>query len=111
MPENRPGHLLDELDEASVAAGHECWCGRHPEECEEAGGCAWSRELARVRAAAGAAEREQVAVALESLARDVTAFAPPSDGWNGPQRSAIQWGIRHAAHRLRNGTLTGGDGE
>lgn len=42
--------LTAELDAASLAAGLECWCYRHPEECEAAGGCAWSRELARLRA-------------------------------------------------------------
>jgi hypothetical protein len=52
-----------------------------------------------------AAECQRIALALEALARDVPAFASPADGWNGPQRSAIQWGLRHAAHRLRNGAL------
>jgi hypothetical protein len=37
--------LLDELDD-------NCWCGRTEEECEEAGGCRWTRALA---------EREQQA--------------------------------------------------
>lgn len=32
--------LLAELDAA------DCWCGRDPVECEEAGGCSWTRTLA-----------------------------------------------------------------
>jgi hypothetical protein len=47
----RDPDLLAELDEASVAAGEVCWCGRHPEECDEAGGCAFTREIAAVAAA------------------------------------------------------------
>lgn len=43
--------LLAELDEASIAAGEECWCGRHPEVCEDAGGCAFTRLLAHVATA------------------------------------------------------------
>jgi chromosome segregation ATPase len=33
------GLLLDELDDAR------CWCDRTLEECEEAGGCRWSKEI------------------------------------------------------------------
>jgi hypothetical protein len=43
--------LLAELDEAAVAAGQVCWCGRNPEDCDEAGGCAYTRQIAAVAAA------------------------------------------------------------
>lgn len=45
------GELLDELDEASIAAGDACYCGRSPDVCEDAGGCPASREIARLAAA------------------------------------------------------------
>ena len=45
------GDLLDELDEAAIAAGHDCYCGRSPDICEDAGGCPASREIAHLRAA------------------------------------------------------------
>lgn len=45
------GELLDELAEAAIAAGHDCYCGRSPDICEDAGGCPASREIARLAAA------------------------------------------------------------
>lgn len=55
----RSGELLDELDEAAVAAGHDCYCGRSPDICEDAGGCPASRAVA----SAAAAERERIKAA------------------------------------------------
>jgi len=43
--------LMGELDDAAIAAGHECYCGRPPDACEDAGGCLASREIGRLRAA------------------------------------------------------------
>lgn len=43
--------LLAELDEAALAAGQVCWCRRHPEDCDEAGGCAYTRQLAAIASA------------------------------------------------------------
>lgn len=37
--------LLDELGAA------DCWCGRDPTECDEAGGCRFTREIAAIASA------------------------------------------------------------
>lgn len=44
--------LLDELESA------DCWCGRTFEECEEGGGCKWTRALASAIAERDEAQSE-----------------------------------------------------
>ena len=56
--------LLDELDAA------DCWCGRTEGECEEAGGCRWTRALTALRRESDAqleSLREQNAALSEAL--------------------------------------------
>lgn len=47
--------LLAELDAVDT-----CWCRRAPEECEEAGGCRWTRELAEARRTERAKVAEEI---------------------------------------------------
>jgi hypothetical protein len=72
------GSLLGEL------AAADCWCGRSPEECEESGGCRWTRELAR----RGRAERARCV----ELARKVDATYPVTVG---PAPGQVS--VRHTA--------------
>jgi hypothetical protein len=43
--------LLAELDAASIAAGHDCWCGQPRDICEDSGGCAASQHIERLESA------------------------------------------------------------
>jgi hypothetical protein len=55
--------LLDELDDS-------CWCGRTEEECEEAGGCRWTRALAEREQSVRAKVAQEIAAEAHRYASE-----------------------------------------
>lgn len=71
--------LLAELDGCM-----ECWCGKSWEECEEDGGCRWTREVGDLKAELGEA-RSEAAMVRDHARRYLAAVYGPDYVYRAPE--------------------------
>ena len=75
---------MPEIDLMAELDAMDCWCGRDPAECEEDGGCRWTKALGDLKAELGEA-RSEASMIRDHASRYLRAVYGPDYIYRAPE--------------------------